>query len=84
MEKTPLVSVIIPCHNSAVFIHRILDSLLVQTYSNMEIFTVDNDSKDNTAEVIKSYISKFEKKRLPSYLYPSRRPRTFGRDADGF
>lgn len=62
MEKKPLVSVITPCHNSAPYIHRLLDSLLSQTYPNVEIFIVDNDSKDNTAEVVKSYFPKFKQK----------------------
>lgn len=67
MEKKPLVSVIIPCHNSSAYIFRLLDSLLNQTYPNMEIYAVDNDSKDNTAEIIKSYIPKFEEKGYNAY-----------------
>lgn len=62
MEKTPLVSVVTPCHNSASYIHRLLDSLLAQTYPKIEIITVDNDSKDNTAAIILDYVPKFEAK----------------------
>lgn len=62
MEKNPLVSVVTPCHNSAAFIHRLFDSLLNQTYPRIEMITVDNDSKDNTAEVIQNYIPKFAAK----------------------
>lgn len=67
MEKKPLVSVIIPCHNSSAYIFRLLDSLLGQTYPNMEIYAVDNDSIDNTADIIKAYIPKFEKKGYSAY-----------------
>ena len=59
MEKK-LVSLITPCHNSAKFIHRLFDSILEQTYPYVEMFAIDNDSSDNTSEVIKSYIPKFE------------------------
>ena len=67
MEKKPLVSVIIPCHNSSAYIFRLLDSLLSQTYPNVEIYAVDNDSKDNTADIIKGYIPKFEEKGYRAY-----------------
>ena len=70
MEKNPLVSVVTPCHNSAAFIHRLLDSLLNQTYPRIEMIAVDNDSKDNTAEIIQSYIPKFEAKGYSlTYIY---------------
>lgn len=62
MEKTPLVSIVTPCHNSAAFIHRLLDSILDQTFPSIEMITVDNDSTDDTAKIIRNYIPKFEKK----------------------
>lgn len=62
MRSKPLISVITPCHNSALFVHRLLDSVLQQTYPNVEMICVDNDSKDNTADIINSYVSKFEEK----------------------
>lgn len=62
MERKPLVSVVTPCHNSAAFIHRLFDSILNQTYPSIEMITVDNDSKDDTAKVIHDYIPKFEQK----------------------
>lgn len=57
-----LVSLITPCYNSAKFIHRLLDSIFIQTYSNLEIIMVDDGSSDNTIEVIESYREKFEQK----------------------
>lgn len=52
-----LVSVIIPCYNSAKFIAETLDSVLKQTYKNLEIILVNDGSSDNLEEVIKPYLS---------------------------
>ena len=60
--KKNLVSIVTPCHNSAEFIETLLNSILCQTYTSVEMFCVDNDSTDNTAEIIKSYIPKFNGK----------------------
>ena len=62
MEQKPLVSIVTPCHNSSAFIHRLLDSIIEQTYPRIEMITVDNDSKDNTAEIIHSYMPKFQER----------------------
>lgn len=57
-----LVSIITPCYNSAGYIHRLLDSILMQDYPMIEMFAVDDGSTDNTKEVLESYIPKFEDK----------------------
>ena len=62
MEKKGLVSLITPCHNSSGFIRRLLDSVLEQSYEKIEMVTVDNASEDNTPDIIKSYMPKFEAK----------------------
>ena len=65
-----LVNVLIPVYNGARYIHRLFDSLLIQTYSNIEIFVVDDGSSDDTKSVIESYIPKFaEKKYKLNYIY---------------
>ena len=43
---TKLVSVIIPVFNSALYIQKCMNSLITQSYSNIEIICVDNNSKD--------------------------------------
>ncbi|MDP3962621.1 MAG: glycosyltransferase family A protein [bacterium] len=51
----PLISVIIPAHNNETTISSSIDSMLVQTYRNLEIIIVDDNSTDRTAEVAEKY-----------------------------
>jgi glycosyltransferase involved in cell wall biosynthesis len=50
----PIISVIIPTYNRAHTIRRAINSVLNQTYKNMEIIVVDDASSDNTEEIVKS------------------------------
>lgn len=56
-NATPKVSVLIPSYNSAHFLHETIESVLNQTYTDFELIIVDDQSKDNTDEVIQKYIS---------------------------
>ena len=68
--KTKKVSIITPCYNGEMFIFRLLDSILNQTYPNIEMIVIDDGSTDNSAKIIKSYITPFENKGYKlSYLY---------------
>ena len=53
MEQ-PLVSVCIPAYNNAAYIKDTIDSILRQTYTNLELVICDDNSKDDTVEVIES------------------------------
>lgn len=50
-----LISVVIPCYNVAEWVKKCLNSVLTQTYTNLEVIAVDDGSTDNTAEILKSY-----------------------------
>lgn len=62
-----LVSVVIPSYNRADSILTCVDSIVKQSYPNLEIIVIDDGSKDNTAEVIKDYIDKNSLKKLFFY-----------------
>jgi glycosyltransferase involved in cell wall biosynthesis len=53
----PLVSVIVPCYNSEKYMDEMMNSLLRQTYKNMQIIFVDDGSVDNTVNIIHRYLS---------------------------
>ena len=48
------VSVIIPVHNSSKYIQECINSVINQTYKNLEIIVIDDKSTDNSVEIIKS------------------------------
>ena len=55
MRKNPLVTVIIPTYNRSNLLPGAINSVLDQTYKNVEIIVVDDGSTDNTAEIIKQF-----------------------------
>jgi glycosyltransferase involved in cell wall biosynthesis len=53
--NTPLVSVLMNCYNGERYLKEAIDSVMAQTYENWEIVFWDNQSKDNTANIVKGY-----------------------------
>jgi len=58
--ENPLVSLNITTYNEEKRIRRVLDSVLAQTYKNIEVMVFDNASTDNTKEIIKKEYSKIK------------------------
>jgi glycosyltransferase involved in cell wall biosynthesis len=54
VESEPLVSVICVCYNHERFVRDAIQSVLVQSYKNIELIVVDDGSTDKSVEVIKS------------------------------
>ncbi|GJD23895.1 probable glycosyl transferase [Rivularia sp. IAM M-261] len=55
-----LVSIIIPCYNASQWIAEAIVSCLWQTYPNIEIIIIDDGSRDNSLEIIKSYAQQYK------------------------
>ena len=53
--RQPLISVILPVYNGSLYLKESIDSILNQTYTNFELIIINDGSKDNSEEVIKSY-----------------------------
>jgi glycosyltransferase involved in cell wall biosynthesis len=73
----PLVSVIIPTYNRADYVVQAVESVLCQTYGNIETIIVDDGSTDNTAEVLSNYQDQI------NYIYQERSERSKARN-EGF
>ena len=59
MEKKSVeVSVIVPVYNVEQYLKRCLDSLVNQTFENIEIIALNNGSIDNSLNILKEYANK--------------------------
>ena len=64
----PLISVCIPAYNAEKYIGRTINSLLQQTYTNIEIIVVDDGSTDNTKRILEN----FKDKRFTYFTGPNK------------
>lgn len=58
MQDLPLISVVIPVYNHEKFIAQSLESVISQTYSNLQILVSDDKSSDNSLNIIEQYAAK--------------------------
>src|SRR4030067_1754459 len=55
IKSKPLVSVVMPTYNHERFIVEAIESVLNQTYKNIELIIIDKYSEDNTEVIVRSY-----------------------------
>lgn len=72
---TKLISVIIPTYNRAAFINAAVESVLNQSYENLELIVVDDGSTDKTGDIVQS----FKDARL-KYIYQENKGRSAARN----
>lgn len=58
MRDEKLISVIVPIYNVEKYIHKCVDSIINQTYKNLEIILVDDGSPDNCGKICDEYAEK--------------------------
>ena len=58
MMTSDLVSVVIPVYNSERYLEECLDSVISQTYQNIEIIVIDDGSNDSSPDILKKYSDK--------------------------
>lgn len=54
-RETPVISIVIPAHNSERFLQRAINSVRAQTYPEHEIIVIDDGSTDRTVEILSEF-----------------------------
>ena len=58
VDKNPLISIVVPIYNVEKYLTKCLESILNQTYKNIEIILVNDGSTDNSKKICEEYIKK--------------------------
>lgn len=62
--KKGLVTIMTPCYNGERYAKILLESILKQTYTNIELIFINDGSNDNTEQIIEEYRNKFKNKKI--------------------
>ena len=68
--NNPLISIIMNCYNSEMFLKDAIGSVIQQTYKNWEIIFWDNNSSDNSSKIVKS----LKNNKIKYFYSPSNEP----------
>ena len=60
----PKICVIVPVYNTEKYLHRCIDSILAQTFTDFELLLIDDGSKDNSGKICDEYAAKDERVRV--------------------
>ena len=55
MNNDPLISIIIPCFNAEKTLEKCLESVVQQSYANLEIIIIDDGSTDETSLIYNKF-----------------------------
>jgi len=59
-DDQPLVSIIVPCYNHERYITECIESIINQTYKNIELTVIDDGSRDNSLQVLNELKKKYK------------------------
>ena len=62
----PLITVLVPCFNVEKFVEECIDSILAQTYSNLEVICINDGSTDSTPQILDRYANSDKRIRVIS------------------
>ena len=60
----PILSVIVPCYNAEKYVDKCISSIVNQTYTNLEILLIDDDSTDETGKICNAWQAKEQRIRV--------------------
>ena len=61
LKEKPVISVIIPVYNTEKYVSTCIESILNQTYSNLQLIIVDDESRDGSLDICKKYAKYLDK-----------------------
>lgn len=76
MNREPLVSVLVPNYNYSSYLKQCLESIMNQTYKNIEVIFRDNNSQDNSYEIAVEYEKKMREHGI--YMFCGKNKRNMG------